>query len=105
MVARKFTLSPFSTYLQLDLHEYRDGPRRFPVLKRRRNAATGVEIVDELRCRMFDEFPSAIREAIGLMIDGGMLIDRYCCLRSGISVVRIEAPDGYSVRTLIANCH
>jgi hypothetical protein len=54
---------------------------------------------------MFDEFPSAIREAIGLMIDGGMLIDRYCCLRSGISVVRIEAPDGYSVRTLIANCH
>ena len=102
MVARKFTLSPFYTYLQLDLHEYRDGPRRFPVLKRRRNAATGVEIVDELRCRMFDEFPSAIREAIGLMIDGGMLIDRCCCLRSGISVVRIEAADGYSVRTLIA---
>jgi len=31
-----------------------------------------------------------------------MLIDRCCCLRSGISVVRIEAADGYSVRTLIA---
>ena len=52
--------------------------------------------------RMFDEFSSAIRETIGLMIDGGMLIDRCCCLRSGISVVRIEAADGYSVLTLIA---
>jgi hypothetical protein len=52
---------------------------------------------------MFDEFFSAIRETIGLMIDGGMLIDRCCCcLRSGISVVRIEAADGYSVLTLIA---
>jgi hypothetical protein len=51
---------------------------------------------------MFDEFPSAVRIAIGLMIDGGMLIDRSCCLRSGISLVRIKATDGYSVRTLIA---
>jgi hypothetical protein len=51
---------------------------------------------------MFREFPSAIREAIGLMIDGGVLIDRCCCLRSGISVVRIKATDGYSVWTLIA---
>ena len=52
--------------------------------------------------RMVDEFSSAIRETIGLMIDGGMLIDRCCCLRSGISVVRIKAADGYSVLTLIA---
>jgi len=52
--------------------------------------------------RMVDEFSSAIHETIGLMIDGGMLIDRCCCLRSGISVVRIEAADGYSVLTLIA---
>jgi len=96
-----YTLSPFYTYLQLDLHEYRGGPKRF-LLKRRRNAETGVKIVDELPRRMFDEFPSAIREAIGLMIDGGMLIDRCCCLRSGISVVRVEAADGYSVGTLIA---
>jgi hypothetical protein len=50
---------------------------------------------------MFDEFPSAIRKAIGLMIDGGMLIDRCRCLRSGISVIGIEATDGYPVRTLI----
>ena len=51
---------------------------------------------------MFDGFPSAIREAVGLVIDRGMLINRCCCLRSGISVVRIEAAHGYSVRTLIA---
>jgi len=68
MVARKFTLSPFYTYLRLDLHEYRGGPKRFPVLKRRWNAETGVEIVDELPRRLFDEFLSAIREAIGLRL-------------------------------------
>jgi hypothetical protein len=68
----------------------------------KRNAETGAKIVDELPRRMFEEFPSAIREAIGLMIDGGMLIDRCYCLRSGISVVRVEAADGYSVGTLIA---
>jgi hypothetical protein len=33
-VARKFTLSPFYTYLQLDLHEYRGEPKRFLILKR-----------------------------------------------------------------------
>jgi hypothetical protein len=50
---------------------------------------------------MFREFASAICKAVGLMIDGGMLIDRCCCLRSGISLVWIEATDGYFVRTLI----
>jgi hypothetical protein len=37
------------------------------------------------------------------MIDGSILIDRYCCLRSDISVVRIKATDDYSVGTPIAH--
>jgi hypothetical protein len=51
---------------------------------------------------MFDEFSPAIREAIGLMIGCGVLIDRCCRLHSGVAVLLIEAADGYFVWALIA---
>jgi len=74
-----------------------------PVLKRSQDAQSRVKIVDELPHPMFGEFPFAIRKAIKAMIDGGIMIDRCCCLRSDISLVRIKATDDYSVQTLIAH--
>jgi hypothetical protein len=66
------------------------------------NARIPIKIVDELPDWMFDEFSSAIREAIGLMIGRGVLIDRCCRLHSGVAVLLIEAADGYVVWALIA---